>query len=102
MADTQHSAGERLTAAQAFGRFCAGLEYEALPSDVVERAKHFFIDYMAIALHASTLDSSRPVRGARGRAADPRRRDAVRPTRSGARDLGGPGKRDGCAQHGTG
>ena len=28
----------------------------------MERAKHFFIDYMAIALHASTLDSSRPVR----------------------------------------
>ena len=58
----QGSLGERLTAAQAFGHFCAGLEYDALPTAVVERAKHFFIDYMAIALHASTLDSSRPVR----------------------------------------
>jgi 2-methylcitrate dehydratase PrpD len=50
------------TVAQTFARFCAGLEYEALPPIVVERAKHFFIDYMAIALHASTLDSSRPMR----------------------------------------
>ena len=29
---------------------------------MVERAKHFFIDYIAITLHASALDSSRPVR----------------------------------------
>jgi 2-methylcitrate dehydratase PrpD len=62
MATPTYSLGERLTAAQAFGHFCAGLEYDALPAAVVERAKHFFIDYMAIALHASTLDSSRPVR----------------------------------------
>ena len=62
MATPTYSLGERLTAAQAFGHFCAGLEYDTLPSTVVERAKHFFIDYMAIALHASTLDSSRPVR----------------------------------------
>jgi 2-methylcitrate dehydratase PrpD len=58
----RHGSGKHLTAAQAFGNFCAGLEYDALPAAVVERAKHFFIDYMAIALHASTLDSSRPVR----------------------------------------
>jgi 2-methylcitrate dehydratase PrpD len=62
MSASQHGSGEQLTAAQAFGNFCAGLEYDALPAAVVERAKHFFIDYMAIALHASTLDSSRPVR----------------------------------------
>ena len=49
-------------AARTFACFCAGLEYEALPPLVVERVKHFFIDYMAIALHASTLDSSRPAR----------------------------------------
>jgi 2-methylcitrate dehydratase PrpD len=48
--------------AQTFARFCAGLQYEALPPITVERAKHFFIDYIAIAMHASTLDSSRPVR----------------------------------------
>src|SRR5215471_13325491 len=52
----------QLTAAQTFGSFCAGLQYDSLPPVVVERAKHFFIDYMAIALHASTLDSSSPVR----------------------------------------
>jgi 2-methylcitrate dehydratase PrpD len=62
MSAPQHGPGEYITAAQAFGNFCAGLEYDALPAAVVERAKHFFIDYMAIALHASTLDSSRPVR----------------------------------------
>ena len=62
MAAPKHGSGEPVTAAQAFGRFCAGLEYDALPVTVVERAKHFFIDYMAIALHASTLDSSGPVR----------------------------------------
>jgi 2-methylcitrate dehydratase PrpD len=62
MSAPQHGSGERLTAAQVFGNFCASLEYDALPPAVVERAKHFFIDYMAIALHASTLDSSRPVR----------------------------------------
>ena len=62
MATPMHSSGTQPTAAQTFAQFCAGLEYEALPTVVVERAKHFFIDYIAIALHASTLDSSRPVR----------------------------------------
>lgn len=61
MSAPQHEPGEHITAAQAFGHFCAGLAYDALPAAVVERAKHFFIDYMAIALHAPTLDSSRPV-----------------------------------------
>ena len=50
------------TAAQTFAHFCTGLEYEALPPLVVERAKHFFIDYIAIALRGSMLDSSRPMR----------------------------------------
>ncbi|MBN3753741.1 MmgE/PrpD family protein [Paraburkholderia sp. Tr-20389] len=54
--------GAQSTVAQTFARFCAGLEYDALSPVVVERAKHFFIDYIAIALHGSTLDSSRPVR----------------------------------------
>lgn len=62
MATPTHSPEMQPTAAEKFGRFCADLEYEALPAIVVERAKHFFIDYMAIALHASTLDSSCPVR----------------------------------------
>ncbi|MBB5509677.1 hypothetical protein HDG35_005972 [Paraburkholderia sp. JPY681] len=50
------------TVAQTFARFCTSLEYEALPPLVVERAKHFFIDYIAIALRGSILDSSRPMR----------------------------------------
>ncbi len=50
------------SASQSFGRFCAGLEYDALPQVAIERVKHFFIDYIGIALHASTLDSSQPVR----------------------------------------
>jgi 2-methylcitrate dehydratase PrpD len=62
MATPMVSPGSGPTAAQTFARFCAGLEYDALPPLVVERAKHFFIDYMAIALHASTLDSGRPMR----------------------------------------
>src|SRR5215469_2516562 len=62
MAMPTHSPSVQPTAARTFGHFCTGLTYEALPSVVVERAKHFFIDYMAIALHASTLDSSRPIR----------------------------------------
>jgi 2-methylcitrate dehydratase PrpD len=50
------------TASQSLARFCASLDYDALPRVAVERVKHFFIDYMGIALHASTLDSSRPLR----------------------------------------
>jgi len=50
------------TATEAFGRFCAGLQYDALPPVAIERVKHFFIDYIGIALHASTLDSSQPAR----------------------------------------
>jgi 2-methylcitrate dehydratase PrpD len=75
-----HSGLAQPTAAQVFARFCAGLEYEALPANVVERAKHFFIDYIAIALHAATLDSSRPVRAL----------VAARPAPGGATLLGRP------------
>jgi 2-methylcitrate dehydratase PrpD len=80
MATPTHGLGAQATAAQAFARFCADLEYEALPTVVVERAKHFFIDYIGIALHASTLDSSRPVRALA----------AARPIPGGATLLGRP------------
>jgi 2-methylcitrate dehydratase PrpD len=33
-----------------------------LPAAVVSRVKHFFVDYLGIALRASSLDSSKPVR----------------------------------------
>jgi hypothetical protein len=49
------------SAARAFAYFCTGLREQPLHPAAVERAKHFFIDYMGIALHASTLDSSHPV-----------------------------------------
>ncbi|BFG79271.1 hypothetical protein PTKU46_73040 [Paraburkholderia terrae] len=62
MVTPAHAPRVQSTVAQTFGRFCAGLEYAALPPVVVERAEHFFIDSIAIALHGSTLDSSRPVR----------------------------------------
>lgn len=44
-----------------FGEFCANLKYDHLPQTVVERVKYCFIDYLAIALRASTLDSSQPI-----------------------------------------
>ena len=62
MVTPTHDPRVQSTVAQTFGRFCAGLEFDALPPVVVERAKHFFIDFIAIALHGSILDSSRPVR----------------------------------------
>jgi 2-methylcitrate dehydratase PrpD len=82
-------------------RFCASLEYDALPQVAIERVKHFFIDYIGIALHASTLDSSQPVR----------RLLAARPIPGGATLFGRPNpvsalgrlcQRNGGAQHGTG
>jgi 2-methylcitrate dehydratase PrpD len=60
-----------LSYSQAFGRFCADLRYDDLPTDVVERVKHFFIDYIAIALRASSLDSSQPVRALAREQANP-------------------------------
>jgi 2-methylcitrate dehydratase PrpD len=68
-------------ASQSFARFCAGLQYDALPPVAVERVKHFFVDYIGIALHASTLDSSGPQ--ARRGTAGPGRDDALRPGRPG-------------------
>jgi 2-methylcitrate dehydratase PrpD len=62
MATPIGNSGAQLTVAQTFAHFCTGLEYDALPPLVVERAKHFFIDYIAIALRGSMLDSSRPIR----------------------------------------
>jgi 2-methylcitrate dehydratase PrpD len=52
----------RPTGSETLGSFAANLRYEALPAAAIERVKHFFIDYLAIALRASTLDSSQPVR----------------------------------------
>src|SRR4051794_11780681 len=54
--------------------------YDALPPVAVERLKHLFIDYIGIAMHASTLDSSQPVR----------RLAAARPVPGGATFLGRP------------
>ena len=52
----------RPTCSETLGSFAAHLRYEALPAAAIARVKHFFIDYLAIALRASTLDSSQPVR----------------------------------------
>src|SRR5215510_8888266 len=52
----------RPTCSETLGSFAANLRYDALPVAVIERVKHFFIDHLAIALRASTLDSSQPVR----------------------------------------
>ena len=62
MATASNTSDADTTASQSFARFCAGLDYEALPRVAVDRVKHFFIDYIGIALHASTLDSSQPLR----------------------------------------
>src|SRR5262245_35960862 len=52
----------RPTCSETLGSFSANLRYEALSAAAVERVKHFVTDYLAIALRASTLDSSQPVR----------------------------------------
>jgi hypothetical protein len=62
MAQTFKPDDTRPTCSETLGYFCANLRYEALPVAVIERVKHFFIDDLAIALRASTLDSSQPVR----------------------------------------
>ena len=94
--------GAAPTASEAFGRFCAGLHYDALPPMAVERAKHFFIDYIGIALRASTLELKPAGSQARCGTANSRGCDAVRAARSGQRTLGGLRQRHGGAQHGTG
>jgi len=68
------------TGGEAFGRFCTGLQFDTLPPAAIERVKHFFVDYIGIALHASTLDLSQPVR----------RLAAARPIPGGATLLGRP------------
>src|SRR5262245_59945486 len=62
MAQTYKPTDARPTCSETLGGFCANLRYEGLPAAAVERVKHFFIDFLAIALRASTLDSSQPVR----------------------------------------
>ena len=78
MATASHTSDVGTTASRSFARFCADLDYEVLPQVAVDRVKHFFIDYLGIALHASTLDSSRPLR----------KLAAVRPIPGGATLLG--------------
>jgi 2-methylcitrate dehydratase PrpD len=41
--------------------FCHGLRYETLPPEVVDRAKYFFLDYLAVAVRGSLSDSSQPL-----------------------------------------
>jgi 2-methylcitrate dehydratase PrpD len=41
--------------------FCHGLRYEMLPPEVVDRAKYFFLDYLAVAVRGSLSDSSQPL-----------------------------------------
>ena len=62
MAQTFKPNDTRPTCSETLGGFSANLRYEELPAGAVEGVKHFFIDYLAIALRASTLDSSQPVR----------------------------------------
>src|ERR1700760_2338 len=62
MQTSSQPSGAATSASQSFGRFCASLNYNDLPQVAIERVKHFFIDYIGIALHASTLDSSQPAR----------------------------------------
>ena len=47
---------------QRLARFATDLRLQDLPAAVVYRVKHFFVDYLGIALRASSLDSSKPVR----------------------------------------
>jgi 2-methylcitrate dehydratase PrpD len=62
VAETSQPHEPRASCSDTLGSFCANLRYAALPAMAIERVKHFFIDYLAIALRASTLDSSQPVR----------------------------------------
>src|SRR5262245_28047255 len=47
---------------QRLARFATDLRLQDLPAAVVSRVKQFFIDYLGIALRASSLDSSKPAR----------------------------------------
>ncbi|MGE0682777.1 MAG: MmgE/PrpD family protein [Candidatus Binatia bacterium] len=41
--------------------FCHSLRYETLLPEVVDRAKYFFLDYLAVAVRGSLSDSSQPL-----------------------------------------
>lgn len=41
--------------------FCHGLRYEQLTPEIVDRAKYFFLDYLAVAVRGSLSESSQPV-----------------------------------------
>ena len=41
--------------------FCHGLDFHQLPTDVVDRAKYFFLDYLGVAVRGSLSESSQPV-----------------------------------------
>jgi 2-methylcitrate dehydratase PrpD len=62
VAETSQPNEPRASCSETLGSFCANLRYAALPAAAIERVKHFFIDYLAIALRACALDSSQPVR----------------------------------------
>jgi len=52
----------RLSYSEKLARFCSQLQYDQLPAAAIEKVKHCFVDYLAIAFRASCLDSSQPVR----------------------------------------
>lgn len=41
--------------------FCHSLCYKTLPPEVIDRAKYFFLDYLAVAVRGSLSDSSQPL-----------------------------------------
>ena len=41
--------------------FCTRLKYDNLPTEVVDRAKYFFLDYLGVAVRGSLSDSSQPL-----------------------------------------
>ena len=41
--------------------FCTRLKYDTLPTEVVDRAKYFFLDYLGVAVRGSLSDSSQPL-----------------------------------------
>src|SRR5262245_27042467 len=62
MTESSRAVPADFSCSQRLARFAADLRLEDLPAAVTHRVKHFFIDYLAIALRASSLDSSRPIR----------------------------------------
>ena len=62
MAEISASGWTDFSLSQRLARFATDLRLQDLPAAVVSRVKHFFIDYLGIALRASSLDSSKPAR----------------------------------------